>query len=145
MTDPRRFPDPVWDRFFEFVFPCDEPMTRAEVQGELSRLGIDVRGACSKVQQALLAREAQAELKNAKDRRLQILEKLEGVIAPVTEGIRDNLRALISGCFKGTVQAAYFRRLESAATDADLQSMLDDIHKLEFFSEGQADEGTPTK
>jgi hypothetical protein len=28
MADLKTYPDPIWDRFFGFVFPDDEPATR---------------------------------------------------------------------------------------------------------------------
>lgn len=145
MSDLKRFSDPVWDRFFDFVFPCDESMTRAEVQEELRRLGIDVKGAVRKVQFALQSAQAKAELQAAKAHRSLLSEKLEHVVIPAVKGLRDNLREMINRRFRGTVQAAYFRKLETAASDADLQSLLEDIHKLDALSEDPDDEGTGTK
>ena len=51
MGDFTQFQEPVWDRFFDFIFECDEDLNRAEVQEELRRRGIDVTRAvnrCSK-------------------------------------------------------------------------------------------------
>ena len=145
MSDLKKFTDPVWDRFFDFAFPCDEPMTRLEVQDELRRLGIDVKPAINKVHQALKSARAQTELGAAKARRSTIMEKMKQIVAPTVEGLRDNLRALISTRFQGTTQAAYFRKLESAASEPDLQSLFEDIHKLEAFSDESNDDGTTTK
>jgi predicted TIM-barrel fold metal-dependent hydrolase len=145
MSDLKKVPNPVWDRFFEFVFPCDEQLTRTEVQSELRRLGIDVKRAVSRVHQALASSKAREDLDIAKANRAQVMQKLEHFAAPVVEGLRENLRALIAQRFQGTVQAAYFRKLETAASDADLQSLLEDIHRLEALSEGPNDAGSPTK
>ena len=51
MGDFTQFQEPVWDRFFDFIFECDEDLNRAEVQEELRRRGIDVTRAVNKVQQ----------------------------------------------------------------------------------------------
>ena len=37
MGDFTQFQEPVWDRFFDFIFECDEDLNRAEVQEELRR------------------------------------------------------------------------------------------------------------
>jgi hypothetical protein len=56
-------------------------------------------------------------------------------VMPAVGELREHLKGLIAGKFSGTVQAAYYRKLETAATDEDLQSLLEDIHQLEALSE----------
>ena len=135
MADLKRHSDPVWERFFEFVFPCDEEMTRAEVQDDLKRLGISVNKAVSRLQQALEASKGRAELATARAKRLGIVARLGKVVAPAVQGLRERLKELIAGKMQGELQAAYFRKLETAATDEDLQSLFEDIHRLEALSE----------
>ena len=60
----------------------------------------------------------------------------------MTGGLRERLQSLIGQKLQGSVQAAYFRKLEHAATDDDLQSLLEDIHRLEALQEG-ANDGDP--
>ena len=143
MSDLKRFPDPVWDRFFEFVCPDEEPATRAEVQQELQRLGIDVRKAVARVQTALQSARAKADLEAARARRPGLIAKLKQVVAPMGESLREHLRTVIAEKCQGSLQAAYFRKLESAASDEDLLSLLEDVHRLESLPEGP-DDAKPT-
>jgi hypothetical protein len=135
MADLKRHPDPVWERFFEFVFPCEEQLAREEVQQDLRRLGIDVGKAFSRVQQAVASARGKAELADARSRRLGVLTRIKEAVMPAVGELREHLKGLIAGKFSGTVQAAYYRKLETAATDEDLQSLLEDIHHLEALSE----------
>jgi len=145
MTDLKKYPDPIWDRFFGFVFPDDEPATRAEVQEQLQQLGLDVKKAVTRVQLALKATQARAELEAARAERPRLMAKIKGVVAPVAGELRGHLQTLIAGKFQGTVQAAYFRKLENAATDDDLQSLMEDIYRLETLEEGADDAQSPGK
>lgn len=145
MADLKKFPDPIWDRFFGFVFPDDEPVTREEVQQELQRLGLDVKRAVARVQLALQATQARADLEAARAERPRLMERLRQVVAPVAGGLREHLQALIGQKLQGSVQAAYFRKLEHAATDDDLQSLLEDIYRLEALQEGADDAKPPGK
>jgi hypothetical protein len=145
MADLKRFPDPVWERFFDFVYGCEENLTRTEVQEDLKRLGIDVSKAVSRVQETLASARARAALADARARRPGIISQLREVAAPAAGALRDHLRGLIEGKFRGTAQAAYFRKLESAATDEDLESLLEDIHRLESLPGGQDDEDPTAK
>jgi len=139
MSDTKRFSDATWDNFFDFVFLDDRPLTRTEVKKELDRLGLDVTKAVNRVRQSLQSAKAREQLLAVRARRLSLAEQLRETIAPVGEALREHLQTLINRKFQGSVQAAYFRRLEQMATDEDLQSLLEDIHRLEAFSEGTGD------
>ena len=144
MSDLSRFQDPVWDKFFDFVFAGDEALTRNQVQEELRHQGIDTARALSRVEQALRAAEARTSLELARNKRPGLVAKLSHVVAPVASGIRNSLRQVIAERFEGTAQAAYFRKLE-AATDEDLQSLLDDLYRLEAISEESDDARSTAK
>ncbi len=64
----RRFDASVWDRFFEFITPSDEGLSRGEVQEELRRAGIDVSRAVAKVNEVLEFQEARRALVTAGSR-----------------------------------------------------------------------------
>jgi len=134
----------VWDKFFDFVFAGDEALTRNQVQEELRHQGIDTARALSRVQQALSAAEARTSLDLAKSKRPGIVAKLSQIVAPVADGIRNSLRQVIAARLEGTAQAAYFRKLE-AATEDDLQSLLDDLYRLEAMSEESDDARSKAK
>lgn len=135
MNDLSQFDESVWDRFFDFVEPAESAMTHAEVQEELQRLGIDVTRAVSKVRNALEAVNARSLLQEARTKRAKLTARLNEIVAPVESTFRKRVQQLIRKKFEGTLQAAYFRKLESAASDADLQSLLEDMYRLELFSD----------
>jgi hypothetical protein len=145
MTDLKKYPDPVWDRFFGFIYPDVEPATREEVQQELQRLGLDVRKAVSRVHLALQASQARAALETARAERPRFMDRIKHIVAPVSNGLREHLQTVIGQKLQGSVQAAYFRKLESAATDDDLHSLLEDIHRLEALDKGAEDAEPPDK
>ncbi|MBA4192166.1 MAG: hypothetical protein C0467_29675 [Planctomycetaceae bacterium] len=145
MSDLKARPAPAWERFFEYLYPCDKEATRAEVREDLSRLGIDVRKAVDRVQKALAAAKGKAMLAEARTQRLSAVARLGQVVPSAPTGLRERLRGLIEGKFQGTERAAYFHKLEAAATDADLESLLTDIHRLEALSEGTPGDTQPTE
>jgi len=140
----RQYSDQVWDRFFDFVFPCDELLTRQEVQAELQRHGVDVRPAIARVREALDAKRAREALDAARQRRSSILKTAQDVTAPVGQALRQSLQQIISR-LSGSEQAAYFRKLETAASDGDMQSLLEDLHRLDAISKDDQDAGQSTK
>jgi hypothetical protein len=145
MSDLKARPDEAWERFFEYLFPCDKEATRIEVQEDLNRLGIDVRKAVDRVQKALAAAKGKAALADARAQRLSAVARLGQVAPPPAEGLRERLRAMIQDKFQGTERAAYFHKLETAATDDDLASLLADIHHLETLSEDTPGDNQPAE
>ncbi len=134
----------LWSNFFDFVYPDERNMTRAEVQKELQRLNIDIRSAMSKLNLALATfhnkQKAQAELKNAKDKRLSLLEKLRQIKLPDLPTMRNEIQEVISQYFSAPQQATYFRKLEEAASEQDLRALLEDIILLELLDKDSDDE-----
>jgi len=136
----RRYGNEVWDRFFDFIAPCNESLTQQEVRTELQRRGIDVRPVVTRVQQALEARRARESLAAAKAKRTAIERRVKSVVAPPGESLRASLDQLVSQ-LPASFQGAYFHKLTKAQTDADLQSLFEDIHRLEALEEDD-DAGT---
>ncbi|MGO8903026.1 MAG: hypothetical protein ACLQU5_32485 [Isosphaeraceae bacterium] len=139
MGDFTQFQEPVWDRFFDFIFECDEDLNRAEVQEELRRRGIDVTRAVNKVQQALRTAKARAELEAARKSRLGLLARARGISLTDIGGSLEELKRRIAEQFQGQAQAAFFRKLEAAESKEDLQSLLEDAHLLDALSEDSDD------
>lgn len=145
-TDLRRYSDEVWDKFFDFVFPCEDGLTRKEVQAELQRRAIDVRPAVSRVKEALEARRARESLEAERDARAGILAKVHDVnplsrqTSPVAPALRVSLQHIISQ-LSGDQQAAYYHKLEKAASDDDLRSLVDDLHRLDALEQGDDNGG----
>jgi hypothetical protein len=135
MSELDRYDNGVWDRFFDFVSQPVEEMSRDEVQDELKKRSIDVTRAVAKVQRAVAASRARASLERARSERVGIVQQLKSVIAPAATEMRERLRAIIGSNLHGSTQAAYFRKLESAASESDLRALLDDIERLNTLSE----------
>src|SRR5207244_2088029 len=108
-----------------------------EVQAQLHTFGIDVAPALKRVQQAIHSSKARAALEKAKAARSSLVARIGQVVAPVTERIREKLHDLIARRITGSQQAAYFRKLEGAASKEDLESLLDDLSRLEALSEDE--------
>lgn len=130
MSDYSKFDDRVWDRFFDFLYAGEERMTAEEVDSELKRRGLDVGPAARRVLDAVHAAAAREALKRAHEQRPALLARLSAVGALPTAPLRDQLRELIQRMLQGSLQAAYFRRLESASSDNDLRTLLQDVERL---------------
>lgn len=136
MSDLRKYGDKVWDRFFQHVLPPVTSATpMAEVDAELALLGVDMAPAMSKVRKAVDASRARARLASANAERPRALEKLLKLVTAAPDALRESLRGLIEQRFVGTAQAAYFRKLEGAASEEDLRSLLEDLERLATLSE----------
>ncbi len=53
--------------------------------------------------------------------------------------IRAKLRSMIADRLQGSMQAVYARKLEDAASDEDLKSLLEDIARLDALAEDGED------
>lgn len=135
MSQLDRYADEVWDRFFEFVSEPVSNLSVEEVHSELTRYGVDITQAMSRVQRALATARAKNQLELARKKRAGIVEKLSNVVAPNIEGLRERVKDIIGGKLRGSVQAAYFRKLEEAADEEDLRRLMDDIERLDALAE----------
>ena len=133
MSDSNQHTDAVWDRFFDFVGEPVTTLSRQEVQSQLSDHGIDVAPAISRVQRAVATARARESLQTAAATRISLLEKLSSVVSPQLEGLKEQLNEVINGRLSGSLQAAYFRKLNEAADEEDLQRLLEDIERLNLL------------
>ncbi len=139
MSPMNHFGDRVWSRFFDFVFPDESALSREQVQAELKRAGIDMGPSLAKLgrflEQARESKKARAALESARKKRPSLVARLTGIEVPSGPAIREVLARLIAQRFTGPQQAVYARKLQSAASDEDLRSLLEDISRLDAFSE----------
>jgi len=142
MGDFSRFQEPVWDRFFDFVFDCDDGLTDEQVEEELRRRGIDVKRAFGRVQQALRSAKAKADLEAARRARPMLLAKVKRFKVPEIGGTLDEIKRAITQQLQGQVQGAFFRSLEAAEREEDLRSLLVDAQLLDALSGEPDDAGT---
>jgi len=136
----------VWNRFFDFLFVDESELTREQVQDELKQLRVDLREPEQKLRRLLKrtreSREARLKLEAARKTREPLLAGLLDIHVPSAPDIRTKLMSIIKDRLKGPEQAVYARKLETASSDEDLKSLLEDISRLDAFSE-ESDDAKP--
>jgi DNA polymerase III delta prime subunit len=130
MSDPHRYDNRVWDRFFDLLYPCDEAVTPETARAELQRAGIDMRRASSRLQQMIEAKRAQERLVQARASRAGVMDTMRGIVGPKVENLRASLDDFIGRNFSGEAQVAHYHKLQKAASEEDLQSLLDDLTRV---------------
>ena len=70
-----------------------------------------------------------------------LLEQLRQTSLALTADFHETIRRLIERQSSGPLQAAYFRRLEGAASESDLHQLLADLQQLDQWGESD-DEAT---
>jgi hypothetical protein len=132
------------EKLFDFIYQDEKNMTRKEVQAELQHFNIDMRPAIAKLDMALNAfnerQKAQAKLKTARETRLTLLEKLKHFKMPNLPDMRDELQQIITQNLNLSQQPVYFRKLEKAASEQDLKTLLEDILLLKSLEQDSKDE-----
>lgn len=121
------------DRLLSFVYPDESSMTDEEIRAELKRLRINTQPAMDKItfalQKAEKKEQAQKSLADAKEKRLKMLEIVQGIHTTVSN-TREEIRKWIMEHLSGSQQALFCRKLEESS-DEDLKSLVEDIQSLE--------------
>ncbi|MBW8016142.1 MAG: hypothetical protein FVQ82_08145 [Planctomycetes bacterium] len=121
------------NRLLSFVYPDESKMTDSEVNAELKRLRINTQPAMDKILFALQKEQkkvqAQASLVSAKEKRLQMLNVIQGVGTAISN-TREGIKEWIMEHLTGSQQALYCRKLEESSEE-DLKSLVEDIQCLE--------------
>ena len=78
---------------------------------------------------------ARAELERAKARLPSVRDQILKKPVTVPGASRDRLKMLIAERCEASARTAYFRKLEAAASDADLQTLLEDLELLDAIPE----------
>src|SRR5262249_5776862 len=110
-------------------------ITDAEVDADLRTAGVDMRVAVQRLHDMLEQRKARERFKLASERRASMIDKLRDVKGPKPVDLRTGLREFIARLFSGPELAAHYHKLETAATEEDLQSLADDLAKLAALRE----------
>lgn len=135
MSDDIRHKYSVWDRLLLLLYPCDDAVTDAELDADLERLGIDMRPAFVRMHKMIETQRARVQFASAKERRASLSERLSDVVAPKIQDLRNGVRNLIGRIEGDEAQLAYFHKLEGVASEEDLQSLFDDLEKLNAMQE----------
>ena len=132
------------DKLLNFIYPDESNMTDEEIQAELQRLKIDMRPEIEKLNMALNfcneKQKAQAKYKTAREKRLSLLEKFKQIKIPNLPVQRNVLKEMIAQLLNAPLKATYSRKLEEAASEQDLQSLLEDILRLESLDRDSKNE-----
>lgn len=132
------------DKLLNFIYPDESNMTDEEIQAELQRLKIDMRPAIEKLNMVLNfcneKQKAQAKYKTAREKRLSLLEKFKQIKIPNLPVQRNVLQEMIAQLLNAPLKATYSRKLEEAASEQDLQSLLEDILRLESLDRDSKNE-----
>jgi len=140
----KHFDANLCEKLFDFIYPDEENMTRKEVQAELQCLKIDMRPAIEKLNMALNfcneKQKARAKFKNAREIRLSLLEKLKQIEVRNLPAQRNVLQDMIAQLLNAPLKAAYSRKLEEAASEQDLKTLLEDILLLESLDQDSENE-----
>jgi len=139
MSEDTRHNYPVWDRLFLLLYPCDESVTNDEVDADLKRLGVDMKPAFQRLHKMIEIQKARAQFAVAKEKRASIGARVRDIVAPKMDDLRNGVKSLIGKIKGDEAQLAYFHKLEGAASEEDLQSLLDDLEKLEVMQESRND------
>ena len=134
-------PNRMWSGIVDFLTDDERQLTESEVAAELTRRGINIAPALDRVLQAAQVQRARARLDVARQERPALLEQLCQTSLALTADFHETIRRLIERQSSGPLQAAYFRRLEGAASESDLHQLLADLQQLDQWGESD-DEAT---
>lgn len=134
MKDPIRPDSEVWDRFIDLIYPIGESLDEEQIDKVLERHGINVDAALVRMNNMVERFEAKRSLADAGKKRATLSEKVREIVAPPLENLRSGIKELVNDLSEKK-QLAYFHKLEEAASEEDLQSLMDDIRKLDALDE----------
>jgi len=130
MSDLQLHNQEVLDRLLKLLYSCDENVPDSEVNDELTHAAVDMQPAFRRLHDMIEQKQARHELAHARDTRTSILNRLQDVVGPAVSDIRTGVQEFINRAFSGPEQVAHYHKLEKAATDEDLLSLLDDLTRL---------------
>jgi DNA-binding TFAR19-related protein (PDSD5 family) len=122
---------------FDLLHDCSETGSDAEVKARLQSAGIDMRPAYRRMHQMVEEAKAREQLARAAETRSSMMDRLRDVVTPKVVDLRLGVKELIERVFTGSAQVAHYQKLEKAATDDDLKTLLEDLSKLAAMRERQ--------
>lgn len=135
MSDQQQLQRETWERFVDFLYPCGETMTSLEIDDCIGEFGIDIEPGFAHFQELIERRRRQVRLECAGQQRESLRERVSSVVAPKFDDLKERVRGLVESSDDKNQRLAYFHKLEKAESETDLQSLLDDLEKLDAISE----------
>lgn len=128
MKDKNPYSPETWAEFLDLIGPDADGLTRDEVQQELRASGIDAAAVLGRVRNTIQRHTDRETLGQAGQKREKLLRSKPSVFDPVKK-TRDALLDAIRGLGNPGLAQVYMNRMEQAATDEDLQSLLEDLEQ----------------
>jgi CO dehydrogenase/acetyl-CoA synthase gamma subunit (corrinoid Fe-S protein) len=143
-SDIHRHRDDLWEQLFDLLYDCEGEVSDEQVKADLKKAKIDMRSANARLMQMVDEKRAQEEISRAPKARASALDMLRGILAPKIKDLRVGVQALIARV-GGPEQAVFNHKLEKAATEQDLQSLMDDLHRLSVLRESEKKNERPAE
>ena len=139
MTACDRRDDAAWDAFFDFIAEEAVEMNEDDIRAELRSHRINVEPAVDRIKHAVQAAQARQAMDKAPAQRTRLLRRLRELTVQPLEDARRDLRGFLQTLGTEKVHQLYYNRLDSAASDDDIQSLVEDLAALELFEDEPAD------
>lgn len=128
-------PNRIWSRIVDFLTDDERQMADNEVTIELARRGLPVAPALDRVLLAARVQRAKARLEVVRQKRFACLQQLHQTSRAIAADLYETIHQLIERQTSISMRAAYFRRLDGAASESDLNQLLADLQQLDKWSE----------
>lgn len=135
MSDQKQLQRETWERFVDFLYPCGEMMVTAEIDECINEFGLEIESGFVQFHELIERRRRQVLLERAGQQRESLQQRLKGVVAPKVDDLKLRVRGLVQSSGDEKQRLAYFHKLENAESESDLQSLLDDIERLDAIGE----------
>jgi len=119
----------------DFLYPCGEMIATEEIDECINEFGSEIEMGVAQFQQLIERRRRQLRLENAGQQRQALQQRLASVVAPKVDDLEARVRGLVQSSGDEKQRLAYFHKLENSESESDLQSLLDDLEKLDAISE----------
>jgi len=143
MNDKNPYSPETWQLFLDLVEPDLDSLTQEEVRQELRASGIDCASVLDRVKSSIQKHADRAALTQASQKRERLLRPAPGPLDAVRktrDALLDEIRKLIDP----VLAQVYMNKMEKAASDNDLSSLLEDLQEAKKLNEDfEEDNGTP--
>lgn len=142
MTGKAESADREWDKLFDSLADSVDDSTESveAIEFELKGRGVDVDRVKRTVLEAVEKARAKSDLERAAAWLAQVKRSMVGNLAAMPSESIKNARELIESRCDPALHALYFSKLKQVASDADLQSLIQDLQMLELLEGAGANE-----
>lgn len=141
MNEKNPYSPETWHQFLELLGPDIESLSQDEIRQILADMKIDTSSTIDRVRKRIQMHSDRVKLEQAAENRQRLLKK---VFQPVFDLnlSRAELLEMIRG-LSPKLAGVYMNRMEHAATDEELRSLVEDLQQAKAIQEQQEeDDGT---